>query len=41
MNTDFINLTAENLSMSIYAALSVARNPIRALKQNSNGFPTD
>ena len=38
MNTDFINLTAENLS---YEHLSVARNLIRALKQNGNGFPTD
>ena len=41
MNTNFVNLTTENLSMSIYAALSAAKSPILVLKQSGNGFPTD
>lgn len=41
MNTDFINLTAENLSNEHLCCIIRSKNLIRALKQNGNGFPTD
>ena len=41
MNTDFINLTNENLTaMNIYVALSAVRSLIRVLMPNANGFPS-
>jgi len=40
MNTDFVNLTTENLVNEHHAALSAAKSPIQVLTQSDNGFQT-